>query len=329
MVTSFIFSDFTLHNPTTFEGAGPAAMGNAAITFITDNNALLYNPACLADVKVKIVSFGLDAIKYYYETSEGAVQYASSFYEGYPSSASGQFSIVDKSFGFQIAAGAENYYDLSGSEVLLASGTAFKINDRLNLGVVFKLGSPFDANGGSGFAFDLGGLIKATDFLQFGIVWTNPILLGFDGQNAIETFRSALNSSDVNVGMGIKLPAGTLIQFEVINLLRQYSVTRDDGMGPKNFNYNERILELGIEQKIGNYFRLRGGIDYGNKFLFNDLSIIGYGLEEYGTEPGFTVASLGFGYDFERYTMDAFVSYDLNSGDPYPDRLGMCIKYYY
>ena len=48
-----------------------------------------------------------------------------------------------------------------------------------------------------------------------------------------------------------------------------------------------------------------------------------------GTKPGFTMASLGFGYDFEHYTMDAFASYDLNSGDPFPDRLGMCIKYFY
>jgi len=322
MVVSFVisaclFSDNNPYNTIMFEGAGPAGMGNASMTFMNDNNAILYNPACLADITGRITSFECNVLKYNQDE----------YYSGDISDVQGQISAVDNGFGVFMGSGISNVGgDINDNAVLIILARGFQINDRISVGASFKIGGPFNTNDTAGLGLDIACVIKAADFLQIGIVWTNPVLFGNTLQ-ASQSFPQLFDNSDINAGFGIKLPTDTLIQFEAVDIFRQYTASLFNESGSATFHYNNREFELGLRQKIGDNFRIRCGIDYGGYYYFTAGSFFGEAVRF----SNFTALTFGLGYDMRNYSMDAFVSSGINSGASYPasERLGTGIKYYY
>ena len=145
-------------------------------------------------------------------------------------------------------------------------GTAFIINERISLGVGFKLyyAKLFTDVTATSFALDLGGIYKANNNLAFGITykdigakyeWQTSELYGSLGNNTTDNFPKLLE-----VGGMYKLPNNLGVAGLALQQFFNPSFSADtSGAVPES--PDNTVFRLGFEANITSQVKFRAGLD--------------------------------------------------------------------
>jgi len=262
-------------------GARAAALGGSFVTMTDDPNSIFYNPAGLATLTGKKVSFGF--FKHLMDINSGHASYGTNI----PNLGFVGLGVVYVNYGEFKQTGDEGQ-DLgtfSAGEFAFAAGYGGELDPGLNYGANAKLiYSTIADYHSSGLAVDFG--------LQYSAVPNRMIvgvsLLNLGTQlNPYITTREGL-PLDLRVGMSLfpeHLPASIMLNFDRLNESQE------------TFSGHLKAFSVGVEFAASPNVSLRFGYNNENR---QDLKI--------GQSAGFAGLSVGIGITNDMYTIDYALS---------------------